>query len=192
MFGSLRDSCNEHEYQSTWELAVVVIVIWPVGVPMLYGLLLWASRNALRTGKSTHLSRATAFLSDDYISSAFWWETIEMCRKLTLTVRLQGLELRFCRTQCSRLSLDRLVTAGVGDAHHGRFRAGARPGGASRQHRVPCPSLVHQADAKVRAVESVGRERERPARRIFVLHGLPSWFASLCVHPHAGPRMACS
>ena len=51
----------------------------------MYGLLLWASRNALRTGKSTHLSRATAFLSDDYIGSAFWWETIEMCRKLTLS-----------------------------------------------------------------------------------------------------------
>ena len=54
-------------------------------VPLLYALLLWASRDALRSGIPTSLSRATAFLSDDYSATAFWWEPLEMCRKLVLT-----------------------------------------------------------------------------------------------------------
>ena len=54
-------------------------------MPALYALLLATSRKALRTGEETQLSRATAFLSADYEASAFWWEPLEMCRKLTLT-----------------------------------------------------------------------------------------------------------
>ena len=36
-------------------------------------------------GSPTPLSRATSFLSGDYTEQAFWWEPLEMCRKLTLT-----------------------------------------------------------------------------------------------------------
>eukprot|EP00966_Prymnesium_polylepis_P045756 1059373-Prymnesium_polylepis.1 len=54
-------------------------------VPALYVLLLWISRTAIRTGKPTPLSRAIAFLVDDYDPAALWWEPIELCRKLTLT-----------------------------------------------------------------------------------------------------------
>merc|ERR1712227_25674 len=36
-------------------------------------------------GVPTRLTRATAFLSADYVPSAFWWEPLEMCRKLVLT-----------------------------------------------------------------------------------------------------------
>jgi hypothetical protein len=54
-------------------------------VPALYAWLLWASRDALLTGVSTPLASATAFLSGDYKSTAYWWEPVEMCRKLTLS-----------------------------------------------------------------------------------------------------------
>jgi len=54
-------------------------------VPALYSVLLWRSRKAIRSGVSTRLSATTAFLSDDYKGYAFWWEPLEMCRKLTLT-----------------------------------------------------------------------------------------------------------
>ena len=37
------------------------------------------------SGDETPLSRATAFLSADYEAFAFWWEPLEMCRKLALT-----------------------------------------------------------------------------------------------------------
>ena len=44
-------------------------------------------REALLTGRQTPLSRAVAFLADDYRAKAngFWWEIIEMSRKLVLT-----------------------------------------------------------------------------------------------------------
>jgi hypothetical protein len=48
-------------------------------------LLLFVSRDAIRTGVHTPLSRATAFLWADYDRSAYLWEPLEMCRKLTLT-----------------------------------------------------------------------------------------------------------
>ena len=53
------------------------------GVPATYALLLWASRKAIRQGKRTALTRATAFLYADYDVYAYYWEPIEMCRKVS-------------------------------------------------------------------------------------------------------------
>jgi hypothetical protein len=78
-------SCDSNEYKATRLLAQVAILVWPVGVPVMYAGLLWKSHTALSTGIPTPLSLATAFLSGDYTVGAFWWEPLEMCRKLTLT-----------------------------------------------------------------------------------------------------------
>jgi hypothetical protein len=78
---SLTMSCDTEEYEATRRTAYAMLIVWPVGIP----LLLWASRDAVRTGVPTPLSRATAFLSGDSETEAFWWEPLEMCRKLTLT-----------------------------------------------------------------------------------------------------------
>ena len=56
-----------------------------MAVPVLYILLLLASRRAILNSIPTELSRASAFLWGDYVRLAFWWEPIEMCRKLVLT-----------------------------------------------------------------------------------------------------------
>eukprot|EP00966_Prymnesium_polylepis_P212481 4921956-Prymnesium_polylepis.1 len=45
-----------------------MVIVWPVGIPVLYFVLLWRSRHELRKGIPTPLSRATAFLSDDCAS----------------------------------------------------------------------------------------------------------------------------
>jgi hypothetical protein len=82
---SLDVSCDADDYTATQFIAVVFVAIWPVGVPVLYSALLFASRESLQNGDQTRLSRATTFLSADYVSYAFWWEPVEMCRKLTLT-----------------------------------------------------------------------------------------------------------
>ena len=65
----------------------------------MYSILLWASRNAIRRGASTPLSRATNFLYGDYTKHAIWWEPLEMCRKLTLVgwVLLIGDEAELAR-----------------------------------------------------------------------------------------------
>eukprot|EP00966_Prymnesium_polylepis_P309138 7144185-Prymnesium_polylepis.1 len=63
-----------------------MLVLWPVGVPLLYLRLLWASRDTILLGdRPTAVSQATAFLWRDYSAGAFWWEPLEMCRKLSLT-----------------------------------------------------------------------------------------------------------
>ena len=84
----LEISCASDDYKTTQQIAIVMILVWPVGIPVLYALLLWASRDALITGNATPLSRAVAFLSDDYDAmgyGTFWWEPLEMFRKLFLT-----------------------------------------------------------------------------------------------------------
>ena len=60
---------------------------------MLYTRLLWASRNVILSGVPTALSRSTAFLYGDYKKAAFWWEPVEMCRKLALTGEAATLHL---------------------------------------------------------------------------------------------------
>jgi hypothetical protein len=77
--------CDSDEYEGTLSTALVTLVLWPVGIPVLYAALLWLSREAISIGAPTALSRATSFLSDDYQRFAVWWEPLEMCRKLTLT-----------------------------------------------------------------------------------------------------------
>jgi hypothetical protein len=77
--------CDSDEYSATWTTALVLIVVWPIGVPVLYVVLLWASSDAFFSGTPTPLSRATAFLWGDYEAGAFYWEPLEMIRKLTLT-----------------------------------------------------------------------------------------------------------
>eukprot|EP00966_Prymnesium_polylepis_P327961 7383782-Prymnesium_polylepis.1 len=59
-------NCDSGEYSTTRHVALFAIGLWPVGTPLLYTLLLWACRDAIRTGRPTPMSRATAFLSEDY------------------------------------------------------------------------------------------------------------------------------
>ena len=106
--------CDSDEYYSTRSTAILFAAVWPVGVPVMYALLLWASRDGIRSGIPTPLCSATAFLWADCISAgnrtmvrlqvqsfdrcsnppcakkdektSFWWEPLEMCRKLTLSI----------------------------------------------------------------------------------------------------------
>ena len=82
----LRLSCESDEYGATRDVAFLCVAIWPLGIPLLYALLLWARRHALRADFTTTLSRATDFLWQDYHFHAFMWEPLEMCRKLALGI----------------------------------------------------------------------------------------------------------
>jgi hypothetical protein len=53
-----------------------MILLWPVGTPLLYAVLLWQSREALVKGEKTPLSRAIAFLAEGYGAHEFWWELV--------------------------------------------------------------------------------------------------------------------
>ena len=81
-------SCDTEEYVETRRTAFVMVALWPVGIIVLYGALLFMSREAIRSGRATALSHATTFLWADYKKHTFWWEPLEMCRKLTLSTLL--------------------------------------------------------------------------------------------------------
>jgi hypothetical protein len=57
--------CDSGEYTSMYYNALVLVIICPVGVPLLYAALLYLSRDALLTGISTRLSQTTMFLWGD-------------------------------------------------------------------------------------------------------------------------------
>jgi len=57
--------CDSDTYGSARTAAFGLVIMWPVGVPIFYFLLLWMSRDALRNRTPTPLSHATSFLSGD-------------------------------------------------------------------------------------------------------------------------------
>ena len=93
LYADLTLSCDSDEYEATRTTALMMLTVWPVGIPMLYMALLWVSRNAICRGKTTQLSAATQYLWGDYDGATFWWEPLEMCRKLTLSTSLAGSRL---------------------------------------------------------------------------------------------------
>ena len=58
-------SCDSDDYKETRRLSTVMLGVWPIGIPLLYTVLLVASRHALLTDNPTALSMATDFLSGD-------------------------------------------------------------------------------------------------------------------------------
>lgn len=78
---------------STRARAWVAIVIYPFGLLALNAILLYKARRAIRKERLTELSRSTAFLHQEYRKELFWWELVEMLRRLLLVglmVLLQG------------------------------------------------------------------------------------------------------
>ncbi|KAL1512389.1 hypothetical protein AB1Y20_005647 [Prymnesium parvum] len=78
-------SCDSDAYSSAFVMGLLLTLLWPVGVPLLYAGLLWANREAIITGKKTQQSAAIGFLHNDYEPYAFFWEPLEMARKIVLT-----------------------------------------------------------------------------------------------------------
>jgi hypothetical protein len=86
LYEDLTLNCDSDEYSETRKLAYYMIIIWPVGIPVMYAWLLWSCRKAFRTGHPTRLSRAVAFLADDYDAErGFFWELLDLNRKLVLS-----------------------------------------------------------------------------------------------------------
>ena len=81
--------CDTSDYRKTWNTAVAMVFVWPLGVPLLYFLLLFTNRDAILTRTSTPMTKAISFLVEDYEVSAFWWEPLESeCSNVVLnTVR---------------------------------------------------------------------------------------------------------
>jgi len=81
---------TEHgNYDSILGITWVFFAIWPVGVTVLYLILLYIASPAIN-GKKTHfnielLAQATNFLHKEYDPAFYWWEPVDILRRLTLT-----------------------------------------------------------------------------------------------------------
>ena len=74
--------CNSAEYGRVVYLAWVAIALYPVCVPLLYLMLLLTARKAVLAEQPTALSRGLVFLHQDYTPSMFWWEIVEISKKV--------------------------------------------------------------------------------------------------------------
>ena len=76
-------SCDSDEYQRLRVVAIVGIIMYPIGVNVLYATLLWRSRGSIRHDGAdiTHLS----FLYQSYKPEYFFYEVVDSVRRIVLT-----------------------------------------------------------------------------------------------------------
>ena len=86
--------CGSDEHGTTQATAWVAILLYAFGMIALNGSLLFLARHAISTGRHvTSLSRAIRFLHSEFEPRFFWWELVEMLRRLVLVglmVLMQG------------------------------------------------------------------------------------------------------
>ena len=84
--------CSDADAWSSYKrvelLAWLGIMLYPVGVSVLYSLLLLAARRAVLDDKPTPLSKALGFLVRDYEPRLMWWELLMLWRQLYLVGKL--------------------------------------------------------------------------------------------------------
>ena len=74
------DCDNEDEYGPVHQLSWLAIVLYPVGIPVLYWLLLSMAKTAIIKDRPTPLSRALGWLHRDFEPECYYWEIVEVCR----------------------------------------------------------------------------------------------------------------
>ena len=58
------------------------LLIWPVGVPLLYATLLYRSREVIVGRKPSPFTRAIGFLHAEYHPQHWYWEVTDLTRKV--------------------------------------------------------------------------------------------------------------
>ena len=76
--------CDGAEHDAVKRLAWLGILLYPIGVSLLYAALLLRARPAILEKQQTALSKALGFLVRDYEPGFFWWELLEAWKKLFL------------------------------------------------------------------------------------------------------------
>ena len=76
---------NPEEYAMIKTIAVFFLLLWPIGMPLVFFLVLFPNRKALRQGRRTRMVQATAFLHKEYNVTFYWWEIVALAQRLVLT-----------------------------------------------------------------------------------------------------------
>ena len=78
-------TCGSSEHGTIKTVAWVLFGGWTVGVPLLYTLLLLHCGASIQRGKPTELAAAISFLWSELKPEYYWWEPVDMLRKLALS-----------------------------------------------------------------------------------------------------------
>jgi hypothetical protein len=86
-------SCTTTKHKWYRLYSGIMILVYPIGIPVMYAALLWRQRAQLKLDdersilqrESNASLRKTKFLWETYKPSLFYWEVIECCRRLLLT-----------------------------------------------------------------------------------------------------------
>ena len=73
------------EYNTITTIAYFFLLLWPIGMPLIFFLVLFPNREALRQRRSTRMVQATAFLHKEYDPTFYWWEIVTLTQRLVLT-----------------------------------------------------------------------------------------------------------
>jgi len=76
--------CDTPEHDSLQGLAIIGILLYPVGISLLYSVLFLKAKRAILDEKPTALSSALGFLTLDFEKGWFAWELVEAWKKLFL------------------------------------------------------------------------------------------------------------
>ena len=82
LYADISVECTGPTYDSLWDTATALIVLWPIGVPVLFACLLAMAHDR---PEALALWSAIRFLHAEYRPAYFWWELAELARKLMLT-----------------------------------------------------------------------------------------------------------
>ncbi len=82
----LRIRCDSDKHRMAEAFAGFMVIVFPVGLPMLYFIMLWANCDRLHdnTGHPRKEMAFLAFFYREYEQLFFYWETVECLRKLLL------------------------------------------------------------------------------------------------------------
>ena len=76
---------DSEEHREIRRIASVLVALWPIGMVVLYAVLLVPVAKPITQRRSSALTKATAFLWRDYEVDYFWWEPLELLRRTALT-----------------------------------------------------------------------------------------------------------
>ena len=118
LMGDTRVRCNPGtpEYGAIYSFGLFCLVVWCLAIPLAYAVFLFYARHAILNHQPTRLSIGIGGLWREYEPSCYWWEPLEMLRKLVLTgaVLLVPEEMVMARTVIGLLvSVVALVGAGA-------------------------------------------------------------------------------
>ena len=76
--------CGTEEHQRVVNVAWIFVGIWPIGMPLLFFMLMQLCRSSIIQSRRTPFVKATSFLHTEYTINCFWWESFYLLERVTL------------------------------------------------------------------------------------------------------------